>query len=104
MGINCKDNAFCRKARRSDPNLKESAGELPGCLSYSVAKGAADAKTIWVTEGWDSMDSQDASLSLPVVKNAVPLGSANDRFELREDSRHQPGVGSRVTSGLRPLI
>ena len=56
--------------------LKESAADMPGCLSYVVAKDAADESTIWVTEVWDSMASHDASLSLPAVKNAIPRGKA----------------------------
>src|SRR6185437_1562626 len=30
--------------------LKESAADMPGCLSYVVAKDVADENTIWVTE------------------------------------------------------
>ncbi len=56
--------------------LKESAGDMQGCLSYVVAKDAADENTIWVTEVWDSMASHDASLSLPAVKNAIPRAKA----------------------------
>jgi len=32
--------------------LKESAAAMPGCLSYVVAKDAADENAIWVTEVW----------------------------------------------------
>ena len=56
--------------------LKESAADMPGCLSYVVAKDATDENTIWVTEVWDSMVSHDATLSLPAVKNATPRGKA----------------------------
>jgi quinol monooxygenase YgiN len=56
--------------------LKDSAADMPGCLSYVVAKDAADENTIWVTEVWESMTSHEASLSLPVVKNAIPRGKA----------------------------
>jgi quinol monooxygenase YgiN len=56
--------------------LKGSAAAMPGCLSYIVAKDAADENTIWVTEVWDSMASHDASLSLPAVKAAIPRGKA----------------------------
>jgi len=56
--------------------LKESATDMPGCLSYVVAKDTADENTLWVTEVWDSMASHDASLSLPAVKNAIPRGKA----------------------------
>ena len=51
--------------------LKESAVEMPGCLSYIVAKDSADENAIWVTEVWDSAASHDASLSLPAVRNAI---------------------------------
>ena len=52
--------------------LKESAVNMPGCLSYVVARDSADENAIWVTEVWDSVNSHNASLSLPSVKNAVP--------------------------------
>jgi quinol monooxygenase YgiN len=56
--------------------LKESAADMQGCLSYIVAKDAADKNAIWVTEVWDCMASHDASLSLPVVKSAIPRAKA----------------------------
>jgi quinol monooxygenase YgiN len=56
--------------------LKESATDIQGCLSYVVAKDAADENAIWVTEVWDSMASHDASLSLPAVKSAIPRAKA----------------------------
>ena len=52
--------------------LRESAADMPGCLSYVVAADSADADAIWVTEVWDSPASHDASLLLPSVKNAIP--------------------------------
>ena len=52
--------------------LKEGTRDMPGCLSYVVAKDSADENTIWVTEVWDSMASHDASLSLPSVKSVIP--------------------------------
>ncbi len=51
--------------------LKESAVNMPGCLSYVVAGDSVDENAIWVTEVWDSAASHDASLSLPAVKNAA---------------------------------
>jgi quinol monooxygenase YgiN len=56
--------------------LKDSAADMPGCLSYIVAKDITDQNTVWVTEVWDSMASHDASLSLPAVKSAIPRGKA----------------------------
>ena len=51
-----------------------SVGEMPGCLSYIVAKDEHDADAIWITEAWDSKTSHDASLSLPHVKEAIAKG------------------------------
>ncbi len=54
--------------------LLGSTGEMPGCLSYIVAKDAEDENGIWITEVWDSKASHDASLSLPQVKKAIAAG------------------------------
>lgn len=51
--------------------LLENATKMPGCLSYIVAKDAADANAVWVTEVWDSQASHKASLSLPAVQQAI---------------------------------
>ena len=56
--------------------LRESASEMPGCLSYVVAEDAGDENCIWVTEVWDSIGSHDASLHLPAVKHAIPRARA----------------------------
>jgi quinol monooxygenase YgiN len=53
--------------------LLEGIANMPGCLSYIVAK-AGDADAIWITEVWDSQASHEASLSLPSVKNAIAKG------------------------------
>jgi quinol monooxygenase YgiN len=54
--------------------LRESAGDMPGCICYVVAKDAVDERSLWVTEVWDSKESHTASLSLPAVRTAMPLG------------------------------
>jgi quinol monooxygenase YgiN len=51
--------------------LTEAVPNMPGCLSYVVAKDAKDENTIWITEVWDSKESHDASLSLPSVTKAI---------------------------------
>lgn len=56
--------------------LKESAVDMPGCFSYVVAKDSIDENAVWVTEVWDSANSHDASLSLPLVKSAIPQAKA----------------------------
>lgn len=54
--------------------LMEGSGAMPGCLSYVVAKDAADPESIWVTEVWDSEASHKASLQLPAVRAAIQRG------------------------------
>ena len=52
--------------------LKDSAANMPGCLSYMIGEDSTDANVLWVTEVWNNQGSHDASLSLPAVKNATP--------------------------------
>lgn len=54
----------------------EGAADMPGCLSYIVARDAEDADAIWITEVWDSQASHDASLKLSSVQTAI--GRARD--------------------------
>jgi quinol monooxygenase YgiN len=51
--------------------LTEAVSNMPGCLSYVLAKDSEDENTIWVTEVWDNKESHDASLSLPSVTKAI---------------------------------
>lgn len=51
--------------------LLEGVADMPGCLSYVVAKDPADVNAIWITEVWDSEQNHRASLSLPAVQRAI---------------------------------
>jgi quinol monooxygenase YgiN len=51
--------------------LLDGVADMPGCLSYVVAKDPADANAIWITEVWDAPASHKASLSLPSVQHAI---------------------------------
>jgi len=51
--------------------ILEGIQNMPGCLSYIVARDPSDGDAIWLTEVWDSKASHDASLSLPVVRAAI---------------------------------
>lgn len=48
--------------------------QMPGCLSYIVAKDPSDPNAIWITEVWDTEASHKASLSLPAVQTAIARG------------------------------
>lgn len=54
--------------------LLQGVREMPGCLSYVVAKDPADPNAIWITEAWDSETSHKASLTLPFVQQAIARG------------------------------
>jgi quinol monooxygenase YgiN len=54
--------------------LLEGTKDMPGCLSYIVAKDPSDASAIWVTEVWEDEASHKASLSLPAVRAAIAKG------------------------------
>ena len=54
--------------------ILNGAGTMPGCLSYVVAKDPRDDAALWITEVWDSAESHTASLSLPLVREAIAKG------------------------------
>jgi quinol monooxygenase YgiN len=73
--------------------LLEGTGNMPGCLSYGIAKDKADADAIWITETWDSQASHKASLSLPSVQAAIAKGRPliagfGERFETEPVGGH----------------
>lgn len=74
--------------------LLESSADMPGCLSYIVAKDATDPDAIWITEAWDSKEHHDASLKLPQVQAAItkarPLIAG---FDSRAETEPVGGIG-----------
>ena len=54
--------------------LLDGINDMPGCLSYIIAKDPGDEDSIWITEVWDNKASHDASISLPSVKEAIAKG------------------------------
>jgi quinol monooxygenase YgiN len=52
-------------------NILGAVSDMPGCLSYIVAKDVSSVDAIWISEVWDSKASHEASLSLPSVKAAI---------------------------------
>lgn len=48
--------------------------DMPGCLSYVVARDAGDENAIWVTEVWTEREKHEASLELPAVQEAMARG------------------------------
>jgi quinol monooxygenase YgiN len=54
--------------------LLDGVHDMPGCLSYVVAKDVAGDDAIWITEVWDTEASHKASLTLPAVRAAIAAG------------------------------
>ncbi len=99
-GLIAKLTAIAGKRDELIAILKEGTRNMPGCLSYILAKDSADENIIWVTEIWDSAASHDASLSLASVKNSIaqakPLIAG---FEKVATTNPVAGVGLRSASG-----
>lgn len=51
--------------------LGESTGDMPGCLSYVIAKDPTNAEALWITEVWTDKAAHAASLKLPAVQAAI---------------------------------
>jgi quinol monooxygenase YgiN len=51
--------------------LLDAVADLPGFLSYVVAKDPSDGQGVWITEVWESEASHRASLALPAVQDAI---------------------------------
>jgi quinol monooxygenase YgiN len=54
--------------------LLEGVRDMPGCLSYVVARDPVDADAIWITEVWEDSGHHRASLGLPSVQAAITRG------------------------------
>lgn len=54
--------------------LLEGLRDMPGNLSYIVARDAKDDDILWITEVWTDPDSHQKSLSLPQVQQAIAKG------------------------------
>ncbi|GAB5521569.1 MAG: hypothetical protein RhofKO_38200 [Rhodothermales bacterium] len=54
--------------------LLDGTANMPGCLSYTIARDATDADAIWITEVWESQAAHQASLALPRVQAAIRQG------------------------------
>lgn len=74
--------------------LTASVSEMPGCLSYIVAKDPDDAEAVWITEVWESQAAHRASLQIPAVKAAIAAGMPLiDSFDLHVSTEPVGGHG-----------
>jgi len=84
------------------PGRRDALGEvllagmqdLPGCLSYVVARDTNDEDALWVTEVWRSREAHRASLERPAVRDAIARGRPLIRaFETRVETEPVGGHG-----------
>lgn len=54
--------------------LLNGTKDMPGNISYVIARDTTDDAVIWITEIWESKDAHAASHSLPTVQEAVTKG------------------------------
>ena len=54
--------------------LLDGTADMPGCLSYVIAKDPGDPRALWITEVWTDEASHKASLRLPAVQQAIEKG------------------------------
>jgi quinol monooxygenase YgiN len=83
--------------------LGEGTKNMPGCLSYILAKDSVDENAVWVTEIWGSAASHDASLTLTTVKDTIartkPLVAG---FEKVAVTNPVGGIGFPLASNAVP--
>jgi quinol monooxygenase YgiN len=51
--------------------LLQGAEDMPGCLSYIIARDTGDEDAVWITEVWEDEASHHESLQLPSVREAI---------------------------------
>lgn len=61
-------------------------GQMPGCLSYVIARDASDPNALWITEVWESRELHQASLQLQAVQDTIGkarslIAGFGERFE-----------------------
>jgi len=54
--------------------LIEGSADMPGCLCYIVSEDSEDEDAIWITEVWETKESQKQSLELSSVQEAMKKG------------------------------
>ena len=51
--------------------LLQGMRDMPGCLSYIIARDSRDEDAVWITEVWEDEASHHDSLQLPSVRDAI---------------------------------
>lgn len=74
--------------------LLSGTADMPGCLSYVIARDPSNEDALWITEIWESRAAHEASLSLESVQAAIARGRPLiDRFATRIETAPVGGHG-----------
>lgn len=73
-GLIVKINAAPNERDNLISILLEGTTDMPGCISYVIAKDTGDENSLWITEVWKDQASHQASLSLPSVQAGIAKG------------------------------
>ena len=80
--------------------LLDGTRDMPGCLSYVIARDQDDGNALWITEAWDSRESHQASLSLESVQQAIQKGRPLRSTASANGSRRRPLAATGWTDVL----
>lgn len=66
--------------------MLEGMVNMPGCLSYVIARDPGDENALWITEVWESQALHQGSLALPEVQATIArarplIAGFGERFE-----------------------
>ena len=51
--------------------LLDASSNMPGCLSYVVARDTMDENALWITEVWESREAHKQSLGSTELQKAI---------------------------------
>jgi quinol monooxygenase YgiN len=51
--------------------LLQGTQDMPGCLSYIIARDTRDEDAVWITEVWEDETRHHDFLQLPSVRDAI---------------------------------
>ncbi|ACT58081.1 putative quinol monooxygenase [Hirschia baltica] len=73
-GLIGKITAVAGKSDELASILVEGTKNMPGCVSYTIAKCTEESDLLWITEVWLDKSNHEASLQLPAVQAAIGKG------------------------------
>lgn len=54
--------------------LLDAGSDMPGCLSYIVARDCMDENALWITEVWENRKAHREALASPLLQQRIAAG------------------------------